>query len=81
MTEVLDHWIAGATDPGEGTRTGPVYDPAMGVVSKEVRYGSAADVDRALRSVICEHGRKNEGAAGEYIKALAISGRYSRDVY
>ena len=48
MTEVLDHWIAGATDPGEGTRTGPVYDPALGVVSKEVRYGSAGDVDRAV---------------------------------
>jgi malonate-semialdehyde dehydrogenase (acetylating)/methylmalonate-semialdehyde dehydrogenase len=48
MTEVLDHWIAGTTDAGDSDRTGPVYDPALGVVSKEVRYGSAADVDRAV---------------------------------
>jgi len=48
MTEVLDHWIAGTTDPGTSTRTGPVYDPARGVVAKEVRLGSAADVDKAV---------------------------------
>lgn len=47
-TPVLDHWIGGATDPGTSTRTGPVYDPALGVVSKEVRLGSAADVDKAV---------------------------------
>jgi malonate-semialdehyde dehydrogenase (acetylating)/methylmalonate-semialdehyde dehydrogenase len=45
---VLDHWIAGTTDPGTSTRTGPVYDPALGQVSKHVRYGSAEDVDRAV---------------------------------
>ena len=48
MTETLDHWIAGTTDAGEGSRTGPVYDPALGVVSKEVRYGTAGDIDRAV---------------------------------
>jgi malonate-semialdehyde dehydrogenase (acetylating)/methylmalonate-semialdehyde dehydrogenase len=47
--EVLDHWIAGTTDAGDSDRTGPVYDPALGVVSKEVRYGSANDVDKAVR--------------------------------
>ena len=26
----LDHWINGRTDAGTSTRTGPVYDPAVG---------------------------------------------------
>lgn len=47
-TPVLDHWIAGGPDAGTSTRTGPVYDPALGVVAKEVRLGSAADVDKAV---------------------------------
>ncbi|MEE6280355.1 CoA-acylating methylmalonate-semialdehyde dehydrogenase [Georgenia sp. MJ170] len=47
-TDVLDHWIAGATHAGTGNRTGPVYDPATGVVSKQVRLASAADVATAV---------------------------------
>lgn len=47
-TPVLDHWIAGGPDAGTSTRTGPVYDPALGVVAKEVRLGSATDVDKAV---------------------------------
>ncbi|WP_147916370.1 CoA-acylating methylmalonate-semialdehyde dehydrogenase [Ruania zhangjianzhongii] len=49
-TTVLDHWIDGAPSPGTGTRTGPVYDPAQGVVSKQVRFGSADDVAAAVRA-------------------------------
>ena len=45
---VLDHWIAGRTDAGTSTRTGPVYDPAVGAVSKEVRFASADDVGKAV---------------------------------
>lgn len=47
-TPVLDHWIAGGPDAGSSTRTGPVYDPALGVVAKEVRLASGADVDKAV---------------------------------
>ncbi|KRB76306.1 methylmalonate-semialdehyde dehydrogenase [Nocardioides sp. Root190] len=47
-TETLDHWIAGATNPGTSTRTAPVHDPALGVVTKQVRLASAADVDTAV---------------------------------
>ncbi|HWJ81254.1 MAG TPA: CoA-acylating methylmalonate-semialdehyde dehydrogenase [Nocardioides sp.] len=47
-TETLDHWIGGRTDPGTSTRTGPVYDPALGVVAREVRLGSADDVAKAV---------------------------------
>ena len=37
MTEVLDHWINGAAAAGASTRTAPVYNPAEGTVSREVR--------------------------------------------
>ncbi|MCL2540916.1 MAG: CoA-acylating methylmalonate-semialdehyde dehydrogenase [Nocardioidaceae bacterium] len=49
-TEMLDHWIDGAPAKGESTRTGAVYDPALGEVTKQVRYASAADVDAAVAS-------------------------------
>ncbi|MGO4255427.1 CoA-acylating methylmalonate-semialdehyde dehydrogenase [Marmoricola sp. RAF53] len=45
---ILDHWINGTTSPGSSTRTGDVFDPARGVVQKQVRLGSAADVDAAV---------------------------------
>ena len=48
MTDVLDHWINGTTSPGSSTRLGDVFDPARGVVQKQVRLGSAADVDAAV---------------------------------
>ncbi|MCI2956494.1 CoA-acylating methylmalonate-semialdehyde dehydrogenase [Agromyces atrinae] len=48
MTTVLDHWISGADYAGESSRTAPVYDPARGIVQKEVRLGSVADVDAAV---------------------------------
>ena len=48
--DILDHWIDGAPYAGAGTRTGPVYDPALGVVSKQVRLGSADDVGAAVSS-------------------------------
>jgi malonate-semialdehyde dehydrogenase (acetylating)/methylmalonate-semialdehyde dehydrogenase len=47
-TNILDHWINGGPSTGTGTRTGDVYDPARGVVQKQVRFGSAADVDTAV---------------------------------
>ena len=45
---VIDHWIGGAPAAGSGTRLGPVHDPALGRVTKQVRLGSAADVDAAV---------------------------------
>ncbi|QCW52195.1 CoA-acylating methylmalonate-semialdehyde dehydrogenase [Nocardioides dongxiaopingii] len=45
---VLDHWIGGSLAAGTSDRTGPVYDPALGEVTKHVRYGSADDVDAAV---------------------------------
>ncbi|MGN6502267.1 MAG: CoA-acylating methylmalonate-semialdehyde dehydrogenase [Pseudolysinimonas sp.] len=47
-TEILDHWVAGATFSGASTRTSPVYNPAKGTVQREVRLASVADVDHAV---------------------------------
>jgi sulfite reductase (NADPH) flavoprotein alpha-component len=41
----------------------------------------AADVDRAFREVVREHGRMSEEQAATYVARLASSGRYCRDVY
>ncbi|TAM71017.1 MAG: CoA-acylating methylmalonate-semialdehyde dehydrogenase [Microbacteriaceae bacterium] len=48
MTDFINHWIDGTAVEGESTRTAPVYDPAKGVAAKQVRLGSAADVDTAV---------------------------------
>src|SRR5438132_11855550 len=50
MSTILDHWIDGGPSSGTSTRTGDVFDPARGVVSKQVRLGSAADVGTAVAS-------------------------------
>ena len=50
MTEILNHWVGGAAFQGESTRTAPVYNPAKGVVQKEVRLASVVDVDQAVQT-------------------------------
>src|SRR3954451_13080967 len=49
-TEILEHWVAGTVFSGESTRTSPVYNPAEGVVQREVRMASVADVDTAVQT-------------------------------
>src|SRR5882757_3093501 len=49
-TEILEHWVGGAAFGGASTRTSPVYNPAEGVVQREVRLASAADVDKAVQT-------------------------------
>ena len=46
---ILDHWVSGATFAGESTRTSPVYNPAEGTVSRDVRLATTADVDAAVK--------------------------------
>ncbi|GAA1930014.1 CoA-acylating methylmalonate-semialdehyde dehydrogenase [Microbacterium aoyamense] len=48
MTDTLDHWVGGATWAGTSTRTGDVYNPALGTVQKQVRFASTADVASAV---------------------------------
>ncbi|TFV98458.1 CoA-acylating methylmalonate-semialdehyde dehydrogenase [Leifsonia flava] len=60
MTTTLDHWINGAASAGESTRTAPVYDPAKGIVQKEVRLGSVADVGAAVSAAAAAFPAWNE---------------------
>jgi malonate-semialdehyde dehydrogenase (acetylating) / methylmalonate-semialdehyde dehydrogenase len=63
MTEVLErknqqktelgrvsHWIGGQIVPGESGRSGPVYNPAQGIQTKEVDFASVEEVDRAVQA-------------------------------
>jgi malonate-semialdehyde dehydrogenase (acetylating) / methylmalonate-semialdehyde dehydrogenase len=47
-TPVLNHFIDGASIEGTSTRTAPVFNPAQGVVAKNVRLAAAGDVDTAV---------------------------------
>ncbi|MFK4807101.1 CoA-acylating methylmalonate-semialdehyde dehydrogenase [Microbacterium sp. ZW CA_36] len=47
-TTVLDHWVNGAPWAGASDRTGQVFNPALGIVQKQVRFASRADVGEAV---------------------------------
>ena len=47
---IVEHWINGKIASGSSTRTGPVYNPAVGEVAREVRLASTADVDTAVQA-------------------------------
>jgi malonate-semialdehyde dehydrogenase (acetylating)/methylmalonate-semialdehyde dehydrogenase len=44
----ISHWIDGNLVPGESGRSGPVYNPALGVRSAEVDFASVEEVGRAV---------------------------------
>ena len=44
----ISHWINGALDTSKPERSGDVYNPATGKVSKTVAFGSASTVDTAV---------------------------------
>lgn len=44
----ITHWLDGKSWEGTSTRTAPVFDPATGEVTAEVRLASATDVDVAV---------------------------------
>jgi len=50
MTDILDHWVSGTEFAGASTRTSPIYNPAEGTVSREVRLATVADVDTAVQA-------------------------------
>ena len=49
MTETVRHWINGDYVAGKSGRTAPVFDPALGTVSRQVDLASAAEVDAAVK--------------------------------
>jgi malonate-semialdehyde dehydrogenase (acetylating)/methylmalonate-semialdehyde dehydrogenase len=51
-TPTLSHYINGSTVDGASTRTSPVYNPATGVVAKNVRLASTSDVGTAVAAAL-----------------------------
>jgi malonate-semialdehyde dehydrogenase (acetylating)/methylmalonate-semialdehyde dehydrogenase len=49
MTQTT-HWINGALDPQKPQRSGEVFNPATGKVTKTVAFADAATVDRAVNA-------------------------------
>ncbi|RRJ87012.1 CoA-acylating methylmalonate-semialdehyde dehydrogenase [Gulosibacter macacae] len=47
---VIPHWINGAALTPEGTRTAPVFNPALGEVIREVALAAEDDVNQAVES-------------------------------
>ena len=47
---VVPHWIGGGEHVGSGERTAPVFDPALGVVAKNVSLANTATIDAAIAS-------------------------------
>jgi len=45
---IVDHFVGGAAFVGASSRMAPVYDPALGTVSKQVRLASTQDVSDAI---------------------------------
>ncbi|WP_374009187.1 CoA-acylating methylmalonate-semialdehyde dehydrogenase [Leifsonia sp. LS-T14] len=47
---VVPHWIGGAESPSASGRTSPVYDPALGTVTREVALANQEEIDAAVAS-------------------------------
>jgi malonate-semialdehyde dehydrogenase (acetylating)/methylmalonate-semialdehyde dehydrogenase len=45
---VVNHWIDGEEFVGSSGRTAPVFDPAMGIQTKNVVLANGAEIDRAV---------------------------------
>ena len=46
----ISHWIDGAHVKGRSGRSGPVYNPALGVQTGEVDFASVEEVDAAVQA-------------------------------
>ena len=46
----VPHWIDGRAMPGNSGRTAPVYDPALGLATKNVALADQAEIDTAIAS-------------------------------
>ena len=47
--EQVNHWINGPRVAGASGRSGPIYNPATGVVAREVDFASVEEVNAAVR--------------------------------
>ncbi|WP_412873851.1 CoA-acylating methylmalonate-semialdehyde dehydrogenase [Curtobacterium poinsettiae] len=49
-TTTVGHWIDGARVPSSSGRTAPVYDPALGVATKQVALADESEIQAAIDS-------------------------------
>ena len=47
---VVPHWAAGMELPSSSGRTGPVFDPALGVMTKRVAFANGAEIEAVIGS-------------------------------
>ena len=50
MNRIIGHWIDGREVAGTSGRTAPVYDPALGVATKQVALADSAEIARVIDS-------------------------------
>ena len=50
MTQLplVSHWIDGAERPGTSGRISPVFDPALGIVTKNVPLANSSEIEAAM---------------------------------
>jgi malonate-semialdehyde dehydrogenase (acetylating) / methylmalonate-semialdehyde dehydrogenase len=63
-------WVDGKPMQGSGTRTGEVFDPAVGRVTKRVAFASAADVDAAVAAATAAFATWRAASLAERTKVL-----------
>src|SRR3990172_5904359 len=73
--ETVSHWIGGQRVAGTSGRRGPVFDPATGVLAREVDFASVEEVDAAIAAakaafLTAEHGKVPSDALGEVARGL-----------
>jgi malonate-semialdehyde dehydrogenase (acetylating)/methylmalonate-semialdehyde dehydrogenase len=67
---LVSHWIDGKLVEGSPARTGEVFDPATGEVTKRVAFASAADVDAAVAAAGAAFGAWRSASLAERTKVL-----------
>src|SRR5437016_974698 len=70
VTSDLAHWIDGAPNAGTSTRTGDVFNPATGAVTKQVAFASSVDVDVAVAAARRAHASWRATSLTERTKVL-----------
>jgi malonate-semialdehyde dehydrogenase (acetylating)/methylmalonate-semialdehyde dehydrogenase len=67
---LVQHWIDGKPHDAVTERTGDVYDPATGEMTKRVAFASVADVDLAVSAAIAAFGTWRHSSLAKRSKIL-----------
>jgi len=67
---LVSHWIDGKLVEGTSERTGDVFDPATGTITKRVAFASVADVDTAVAAATAAFAAWRSSSLTERTKVL-----------